>query len=238
VLVLFDIDGTLLTGDGVGLRALRTAGCAMFGPEFRSDGVSYAGRLDPLITEDLLAANRVEATAAQREELRRRYAEALAAELEAAPVRRLTGALELVDALAEAGVTLGVLTGNYPETGAMKLASAEIPIETFEIRVWGDDSPEDPPHRDHLPKVAAERWLSAGRSALRAESVVIVGDTPGDVRCALTNGHACLAVATGRYDADALKREGATRTAADLRDTAAEAAWILETLELASRGGD
>jgi len=61
-----------------------------------------------------------------------------------------------------------------------------------------------------------------------------VGDTPGDVRCAVVNGHACLAVTTGRYAAEELVREGATRVSADLRDTSAETRWILRTLRRAA----
>ncbi len=231
MLVLFDIDGTLLTGDGMGMRAMHEAGRGLFGGSFTADGVEYAGRLDPLILSDLLEANGVEATVDQRIDFRLRYSRALERELARRPARRLGGARELVDALLEDGsATLGVLTGNFPETGTMKLRSAGYDLEAFAVCVWGDDSPYDPPHRDHLPAVAAQRYAEARGGELASKSVLIIGDTPGDVGCAAANGHHCLAVATGRYAIGDLEGHGPTRALADLTDHAGVRAWILETL--------
>jgi phosphoglycolate phosphatase-like HAD superfamily hydrolase len=235
VLVLFDIDGTLLTGDGVGMRAMREAGREIFGDAFTADGVEYAGRLDPLILSDLLEANGLEATIDQRIDFRLRYAQALERELDQRPVRRLQGARELVDALVEEqSVTLGVLTGNFPETGTMKLRSAGYELDAFEVCVWGDDSPHDPPHRDHLPKVAARRYAELRGGEIASERVVIIGDTPGDVGCATANGHHCLAVATGRYGLEDLEGHRPTRAIDGLSDHVHVRSWILETL---ARGG-
>ena len=232
MLVLFDIDGTLLIGDGIGLRAMQEAGRDLFGPPFTAEGVAYAGRLDPLIVADLFEANGVEPTIDRQIAFRLAYSEAMQRSLEAAPVRRLRGALELAAALeAEPEVTVGVLTGNYPETGMMKLRSADIPIELFRICVWGDDSPSDPPHRDHLPPVALRQYAELLGPPPAAERVLIIGDTPGDIGCAQAGGHQSLAVATGRHSAATLTAHGATRVVEDLADVEGLHGWVLETLE-------
>jgi len=228
VLVLLDIDGTLLAGDGVGMRALAAGGVDAFGRELIGDGVSYAGRLDPLIVMDLLTANGIEDTSENRDALRSAYVHRLAWELRDRPVRALRGAVEFVRALgALDGVTVGLLTGNFPETGELKLRSAGFDMDAFEVRVWGDDSPNDPPHRDHLPAVAVSRYLELRGEEIVAERVVVIGDTPGDVGCARAGGHRSLAVTTGRFDAAALGDAGADRVINGLEDAVELGTWIV-----------
>lgn len=227
VLVLFDIDGTLLTGDGAGFRAMQRAGESLFGAGFSSAGVAYAGRLDPLIVGELLCRNGIPDTPGAHSRFRRAYAEALSGALRERPVTRLPGALELARALsASPRAVTGLLTGNYRETGEMKLASAGLPMSLFDIHVWGDDAPGSPPHRDQLPPVARDRAREAGHRVNTPEHVVIIGDTPGDVRCAAAHGHRSLAVTTGRYGHDELSRSGASRVVSGLDDTAGLAEWI------------
>ncbi len=228
MLVLLDIDGTLLTGDGVGMRALAAGGRDAFGRELLAEGVTYSGRLDPLIVTDLLRLNGIEASEENHAALRDAYTARLERDLHERPVRALDGAMGFVEALgALEGVTVGLLTGNYRETGEMKLRSAGFSIDAFEVRVWGDESPEDPPHRDHLPAVAIERYGVLRGETVGGERVVVVGDTPGDVGCARAGGHRSLAVTTGRYDAEALVGSGADLVVDGLGGSAELAAWIL-----------
>jgi phosphoglycolate phosphatase-like HAD superfamily hydrolase len=219
VLLFFDIDATLLVTDGAGMRCLIEAGRELFGPGFHADGVGYAGRLDPLIIDDMLTVSGVSATAEARASLRRAYAERMFRAFERpGAARALPGARELLDTLeARDGVTLALLTGNFEETGAVKLRGVGIDPERFRVRVWGDESPSRPPTRDDLPRVGLGRFREAfGRDA-DAGSTWIIGDTPHDARAAVVNGLRCLGVATGRY------------TRAELIDAGAESA--LQTLE-------
>jgi len=228
MLVLFDIDGTLLTSNGAGARAMEEAGRSLFGEAFTSEGVAFSGRLDPLIIRDLAAANGVAIGIEALIDFRRVYAERLIASLENEPATALEGAAALVEAVAGSGdASAGLLTGNFPETGTAKLRSAGLDLEAFEVCVWGDDSPHEEPHRDHLPAVARKRRLEQRGDELDGDRVVIVGDTPHDVRCARAHGHRSLGVATGRFSEGELREAGATLVAADLRETAALASWVL-----------
>jgi len=224
VLILFDIDLTLLSTLGAGRDAMCEAGRAVFGRPLDRDGVDFAGRLDPLIVRDLLRRNGHEPTAESVSALRSAYAEALPRYLGRAEA--LPGARALVDRVeASRGVTAGILTGNFPETGRLKLEAAGFDPARFRVCAWGDDSPHEPPAREHLPPVAVERY----RAALGADpsETVIIGDTPHDVSCALANGCRVLGVATGYTDAQTLRRAGAHRVVEDLSEVDEIAAWVL-----------
>lgn len=230
MLILFDIDATLLTSSRAGVLALEAGGRETFGATFTIEGVDFAGRLDPLIIGDLLDRNGLERSAPNALSLRRGYAKHLPGLL-ARPesTRALPGVHALLAALrGEAGVTLGLLTGNFEDTGTAKLRSVGIEAGWFPVRVWGDESPKQPARREHLPLVAFERYRALhGRSAEPSRTVVI-GDTPHDVSCALEHGCRSLGVATGSYTVEELRARGAARALSDLSDTAGVLAWLLE----------
>lgn len=230
MLILFDVDATLISTSRAGIDALGAAGRSLFGPGFTTERTEFAGRLDPLIIRDLLIDNALEPTAARCAGLRGGYRTNLVAML-ADPARRcamLPGVPELVGALAQSpGVTLGLLTGNYEDTGSIKLRACGLEPGRFALRVWGDESPHDPPSRDHLPHVALDRYAREHGRELDPARAIIVGDTPHDVRCARGAGMRCLAVATGHHGVEALSVTGADRVVSDLRQTAEILAWML-----------
>ena len=140
MLVLFDVDGTLLLSKGASLRCYRAAAREIFGRELQTEGMRTAGGLDPLIWLAMCAANGIGAAEAEAEQSRFRaaYARILGAELARGDVAyALPGVPALLDALCDGGagaggaggtggdaerrVHIGLLTGNYPETGRLKL---------------------------------------------------------------------------------------------------------------------
>lgn len=227
MLILFDIDATLITTGGAGRRAMVEAGRMLHGAGFHAEGVDFAGRLDPLILRDLLAANGVETTPAAMASIRETYRGALLAELASTGVAQpLPGVIDLLGVLARPGAraTLGLLTGNFAETGSIKLRSAGIDPDGFAIRVWGDESPHEPPARDHLPGVAIERVSKAWGRAARGEEVVVIGDTPHDIACARAHGCRVIAVATGKFPREDLLH--ADLTLPDLADVDGVLRWL------------
>ena len=228
MLVLFDIDGTLLTGDGIGMRALTAAAQDLFGTGFTSDGISYAGRLDPLIIEELLGANGVPPTAQNRDQLTQAYYHSLTSALASNTITPLPGAAELVNHLAAVpAVTVGLLTGNLPESGRRKLIAAGFDLAQFRVCVWGDDSPHSPPHRNHLPAIAMQRFAQLHSREIDPSSIIVIGDTPGDIECAHQVGGRCLGVSTGRFGTRQLRDAGADLVVETLQSTADLANWIL-----------
>lgn len=229
MLILFDIDRTLLETDAAGMACLLDAGRSLFGPSFTIDGVPFGGRLDPLIIREILAASGVEHTRERALAMRRGYHERMTG-LMARPgsARALPGTAALVAELAAMGddLVLGLLTGNFEETGRLKLGAAGFDADAFPVRVWGDESPFDPPAREHLPPVGVERYAAMKGHRPDPEDVVIIGDTVHDVACGLANGCRVLGVATGHDSADNLARAGAHRVVESLSDTQGIKAWL------------
>jgi phosphoglycolate phosphatase len=231
MLILFDIDATLLVSSRSGVYAMQDAGRELFGSHFVFEGVDFAGRLDPLILRDLFSVNKVEPTADNFEAMRWAYGEHLRRRI-AVPntARALPGVHALLDALRpRTDLTLGLLTGNFAETGSLKLRAVGIDPDDFPIQAWGDLSPHNPPSRDHLVPVAFEQVRRLSATAQRLSSngsvdprrVLVIGDTPHDVQCAKAHNCRSLAVATGLHSVELLRSTGADHVVSDLSDTAA-----------------
>lgn len=228
MLILFDIDLTLIKTGGAGMAAMGDAGRELFGPDFDERRTDFAGRLDPLIIRDLIADNALEPTLDRCAQMRAAYARHLPARLAERGAHALPGVQHLLSSLRDAdGVILGLLTGNFEETGRMKLEAAGIDTTPFVLNVWGDHSPHDPPSRDHLPAVALGRYRADHDPHFQPERAVVIGDTVHDVACGLANGCRVLGVATGHTDAESLASAGATRVVPDLSDTESLLAWLL-----------
>jgi phosphoglycolate phosphatase len=230
MLILFDIDMTLITTGGAGMKAMQDAGVELFGPTFDARKVEYAGRLDPLIIDELVRhhGTATDVSASPHTAMRSGYRTHLARRLQAPGAgRALPGVMNLLDALAGVRTTtLGLLTGNFADTGTMKLRACGIEPSQFTVAAWGDDSPHTPPDRAHLPPVAVRRLEESTGRRVSAREVVVIGDTPHDARCALAHGHRCLGVATGMHDEDTLRGSGFDHVVKDLSDTQAVMQWL------------
>jgi phosphoglycolate phosphatase-like HAD superfamily hydrolase len=228
MLILFDVDATLITTSRTGIAAMGAAGRALFGEGFDETKVEYAGRLDPLIIGDLLRAHGREVTPAAVEAFRAGYRDHLARLLVTPGLARpCPGVLELLAALERAGThALGLLTGNYPETGVIKLRASGVEPDRFAIHVWASDCEISPPAREHLPPVGMKRYAARYGRPVDPKDVVIVGDTPHDVACARAHGCRSLAVATGMFKVDELRSAGADHALQDLSNTAEVVAWL------------
>ena len=224
MLVLFDIDGTLLHSLSAGVHAMTSALSELHGtaPDFTQ--VEVHGRLDTLIWQDLSRAHGYPNDDASHETFRRTYGEHLDRRLsERNTVERFPGTLELMDATRGApGVTIGLLTGNYEHTGRLKVRCAGIDPDLFVVNAWATDGPD----RRSLVPVAMRRYAERHGRPVAPQDVVIIGDTPYDVDCAHASGARCLAVGTGHFTVDALRAAGADLAVPSLADTAALLRWI------------
>jgi phosphoglycolate phosphatase-like HAD superfamily hydrolase len=223
LLVLFDIDGTLLLkASAEHAASMRAALHEIHGiPDPPPAVVAPAGRTDGEIARQILlqsgvSAERIDARAADvRDVSCREFGHRCPPDLrdKVAP-----GMVELLDGLAgRDDVFLALVTGNYEPVARLKLERAGIGHHfAGEQGAFGSDN-ED---RAALPPIARRRAAVNGRPHPRAETVVI-GDTPADIACARADGVRCLAVTTGPYPAEDLR--AADAVAAD----AAELAGLL-----------
>lgn len=226
VLVLFDIDGTLLVSEGGGRRAMLEAGREIHGASFEFGDVDVRGRLDPHVWRDLARLNRIEGAAEHESAFRARYGALLERRLasSAACVRALPGVAELLVRLeGRSEVTLGILSGNYPEVGRLKLAAAKLDPDRFEICAWGSDARS----RSELIPLALARYRERTGRSLPAFAVSVIGDTPHDVASARGQGCRSLGVATGHHAMEDLRRAGADLVLASLAPAEPIERWVL-----------
>lgn len=218
-LVLFDIDGTLLLSGGAGKRALNRAFEELFGVAGGFDGIPVAGRTDPLIFRDALERAGVVTGAETRRRFHARYCDLLGEEILGPGPRKglMPGVRALLARLdARAGVTSALLTGNVARAARIKLEHFDL-WDHFACGAYGDDAAQ----RDDLVPIAVDRARRRGVDVRSTAQVVVVGDTPLDIRCARKFGARAVAVATGPFDEDALRRHGADGVLPDLADTGA-----------------
>jgi phosphoglycolate phosphatase-like HAD superfamily hydrolase len=210
-LLLFDIDGTLLRTHGAGVRAMMRAALEILGERCRGARINVGGALDPWIFGELARHGGYTVHDHLHTSFRAAYARYLPEEIVAGDKRAeaTPGVLELLAKLrADKPARLGMLTGNYAETGSVKLRHVGIDPDWFSPAIWGDAAEDRP----GLVRVALERVGVAPRDT------IVIGDTPRDVHCAHHNGARCLGVATGFHGVDALRAAGADRVVEDLRD--------------------
>lgn len=207
--VLWDIDGTLLRAGAVSRDAFLAAFTHVVGrlPTKRAGNVSFAGRLDPWIAEQVCLAEGIDP--ALGPPLLDRLPVELAARADrlAAESVVLPHVPETLAALAARGWWQGVLTGNVRETARTKVTALGLDVHLdLDGSAYGDDALT----RDELVPIAL------ARSGRPPEGTWVVGDTPHDLTCARAGGVRCLLVATGSYGYDELAALGPDAVLPDL----------------------
>jgi phosphoglycolate phosphatase-like HAD superfamily hydrolase len=220
-LLLFDIDGTLLSTEGAARRAFERALNDVYGTAGPIAHHSFDGKTDPQIARELLGAAGLRASEIDRglSALWHAYLAELSTEMSAADyqTRVYPGVPELLSALArESDVVLGLLTGNVARGADLKLASAGLRAY-FSFGAFGSDCEQ----RTDLPQVALDRAQQVTGRSFAGRDVVIIGDTPADIRCGEALGVFTVGVTTGRHQRGELVAEGADVVFEDFADTRA-----------------
>jgi phosphoglycolate phosphatase-like HAD superfamily hydrolase len=208
--VLFDIDNTLLYSGGAGSFAMNAAFGELFGVSDGFARVEFSGRTDLYILEQGLAEHGIAGGAEQHlAAFSSRYYELLPEALAQRDGYLMSGFPELLSALRDAGVRLGLATGNFAEGAGIKLEYYGI-AGFFEGGGFGEVSPD-------RAEVVAAAIRGVGNGA-RPGDIVVVGDTPHDVTSALANGVIGVGVATGKYTVEELRDSGAALVYQDFAD--------------------
>lgn len=220
-LLLFDIDGTLLSTDGAARRAFHRGLIQVYGTAGPIDNHVFNGKTDPQIARELLSAAglRRERIDEGLGDLWNAYLDGLAEEMDATEhrTRVYPGVRELLDALAqEPDVVLALLTGNVSRGADLKLASAGL-RDYFRFGAFGSDHEE----RKSLPEIAVARARDETGRRFEGRNVVVIGDTPNDILCGGSLGVFTVGVATGGHGRAELEAVGADVVFEDLSDTAA-----------------
>ncbi len=197
-IILFDIDGTLLTVDRNFNRPLLRIiidDLNINYPDMESD--PFSGRTDfDIITSFLVNHNFDEKLYETFKEV---YLNRLSTEITEHDVLRHNYVDEAIEYFSKPNFITGLLTGNYPDAAIVKLKVADIHYE-FAFGAFGEFHKD----RNVLPQLA----LTSIKEMLKVEPdpsrFVIIGDTPRDIICAKSAGMKSVSVTTGKFSAEQL----------------------------------
>lgn len=219
-LILWDIDGTLVSTGPAGRIALEVGACRAAGLD-EAPHIVMSGKTDPLIVRELLTLAGLSAHDVERalpsallEAQRVLVAETdrMRGEGVVHPgVRELLEALSVTDAVRQS-----LLTGNIAPNALVKVRTFGLDHHLDpDVGAYGTDHPE----RDGLVPIALERARQLRGETYRPEEVWVIGDTARDLSCARAGGVRCLIVGTGHDGFDAVRGLDADAIVENLADT-------------------
>ncbi len=235
-LILFDVDGTLIKGHGMGRIALERAFAEVHGvpaednPAVRT--VLFAGNSDPYILADMarvleVASDAYHARTGELEEAYVRHLRRTVAQAE--NLAPCPGVAELLPRLdANPSLALGLLTGNIEAGARIKLDRFDL-NRYFPVGGFGGDGHDRPA----MARAARERAERLTGRAFAPGDVLVVGDTIHDVAAGRDNGYLTAGVATGPVSIPALREAGASEVFEDLTPEHGFEAWLRSRWDLA-----
>jgi phosphoglycolate phosphatase-like HAD superfamily hydrolase len=217
-LVLFDIDGTLVHTGGAGTAAFTKTFARHFHLHHGTERMRFAGRTDYSLVREFFRIHGLNESPEHFALFFEHYVFWLHHILEKNGGETCAGVREFIAGLQALPQppALGLLTGNIRLGAEIKLRHFGL-WETFLFGGFADDH-ED---RDHIAVAALERGRRVLGKDLQPQEIVVVGDTPFDVRCGKFIGAKTLAVATGGAKLEDLKPHAADWTVADLTQVSA-----------------
>lgn len=217
-ILLWDIDGTLVSTGGAGMRALARAVQAGSPAAEVLSRMRLGGMTDRAIARTLCAAIRhrsdpslpVEDHAKavvdpEIDDVLTRYLACLKETLATVDgYQVLPGVHEALERLgARPEVVHALATGNVEEGARLKLDHGNL-WRWFRFGGFGSDA-ED---RADILRAAHRKAEAHLQRSCPVEAFVVIGDTPRDIAAAHRVGMACVAVATGGYDRHELAEHG------------------------------
>lgn len=224
-LILWDVDATILSTGGTSGEAMRTAMRQVFGQFDRRERTFYSGKTDRQIIHETFPHLR----AADLEEQLPVFREAYVVEFERrrsdfeTRTTAMPGVLELIHSL-DGQLLQAPLTGNIAPIARLKLdLLGLLPFLKLEAGAYGDDHD----NRAQLVPIAAQRAAPFIQRPFRGCNIIVIGDTPNDIRCGKQSGTRTVAVATGPYSLEELTIHEPDVALVDLSDVASARAAIL-----------
>ena len=214
-LVLFDVDGTLIRSGGAGVKAFAKVFALEFNARDGFERLKFAGRTDLSLLREFFSLHGIPATSENFQRFFDRYVFWLDHILRESEARLCPGVREFIDGLQALAPPplLGLLTGNIRLGAEIKLRHLRL-WEAFATGAFADDHEE----RGQIALIARQRASRILGQDLRADQVLVVGDTPHDIRCGRAIGAKVLAVATGTCTLQELKGHRPDWAVNDLRE--------------------
>ncbi len=205
VLLIFDIDGTLTLSGGASGRALGAAFVGLTGVDVGPGVKQPYGMTDAQIFREMLKSGGIQTTDFPRlfQEFQERYFPLVREELQNTPsARLLPGVRELLAMLSQDDrVAMALGTGNLEISGREKLKFHGVD-HYFPVGGFGSDA-ED---RVEVLKIAVERARKHWNTEFQPSNTWVIGDTGKDISSGKAIGAKTIAVATGMYSVEELRK--------------------------------
>jgi phosphoglycolate phosphatase-like HAD superfamily hydrolase len=218
-LVLFDIDGTLVHTGGAGTAAFTKTFAKHFNLHHGTEKMKFAGRTDVSLVREFFRIHGQAESPENFDLFFEHYVFWLEHILEINGGQTCRGVRQFLRDLPALPQppALGLLTGNIQLGAEIKLRHFGL-WELFQFGGFADDH-ED---RNHIAVAALARGRRVLGNDLQPQEIVVIGDTPFDVRCGKFIGAKTLAVATGGAKFAELNKHAADWTVEDLTQISAQ----------------
>jgi phosphoglycolate phosphatase len=211
--VLFDIDGTLVHTGGAGVKAFARAFSEEFGLHDGTENLKFAGRTDVSLVREFFNLHNIEPTPehfTRYFDVYVHWLEKIIATCDGGVFQGVENWFAQIQMLPEKPA-VGLLTGNIRRGAKIKLEKFGI-WDRFPFGGFADDHEQ----RDHIAAVARQRGEKHFGREVKNDEVLVIGDTPLDVKCARAIGAKVLAVATGSYTVAQLREHNPDWATEDL----------------------
>jgi phosphoglycolate phosphatase len=211
--LLFDLDLTLISTGGAGLRALGRAFEDVLGLEGALASITPDGKTDPAIIREACVKKGIEPIPELTRRLLDRYVRLLGPEVRLSTrYRVLPGVVALLEEVgSRSDVAVGLATGNVEAGARLKLEPGGLNVY-FPFGGFGSDS-ED---RAEVVRTAERRARIWSGAEPDPEHTHVIGDTPRDIEAGRRAGFRTVGVATGRHSLGTLEAAGADCVVPDL----------------------
>ena len=201
-LLLFDIDGTLISSAGADVESLKLVLAERFGIEDDLHDIEIAGMTDSGIVISILKKHRIPETHENVSAFLDSYVHFLSQELPRRQGTLLPGVLELLERLkTRPNLVLALLTGNVSRGAQLKLEHYGV-WHFFEFGAFADDHHD----RNKLGGFARTRAREKHGREFSPEETDVIGDTPRDIACGKAFGARTIAIATGTWSREDLAK--------------------------------
>ncbi len=204
ILMLFDIDGTLVQGAKSHYQAYIEAVKKFYGMEDYVRSVNAAGKSDKLILHEILTLGGL-----STDEIQKNFQNCLdymtdyyLKNVQYEHIHIMDGTVELLEELKRKNVLLGLVTGNLEPIAHAKLGRAGLD-GYFSFGGFGSDNAD----RSLMVKKALD--IAKSQFGFNGDKIFVIGDTPRDVEAAHVFNLKIIAVATGMYSTQELRDCGA-----------------------------
>jgi len=215
-ILLFDIDGTLISSGGAGTVAWRQAFDELHGIPADIAEFTDAGMTDPDVgARTFEAVLHRKPTPHELAQLIQRRLEHLPEAVAASTgYKVLPGVPERLRQLSRDGHLLGLITGNGDGAAHIKLQRGDL-NRWFTFGAYASAGLD----RAGIVREAVQRGEAIMGEDVPNADVFVIGDTPRDIDAAHAAGCSAIAVSTGHYDAAALRDAGADHVLGTLEET-------------------